>query len=243
MSRWQAAGLHLLISLFVAALLGSLIYFIWYPQPYFDVAGGSTLLLVMAGVNITIGPFSTLAVFRSGKAGLRFDLMVIVLVQIAALGYGMEVIAEARPVFVVAETDRFVVVSANQLDDADLSAASAPEFRSRSWSGPRLVGAISLDTYESAMSAFAGKDIDRQPQYFVPYAQVTETLLAHSRPLNEIMAKSAKYTTLVQNFLSAQGTSAADYRVLPVQSRKSDYSMLVSAKTGQPLAALAIDPW
>ena len=52
MSRWKAAGLHLLISLVVAILAGSLIYFVWYPPPYFQVAGGSTLMLVMMGVDV-----------------------------------------------------------------------------------------------------------------------------------------------------------------------------------------------
>ena len=61
MSRWKASGLHLLISVGVAILTGSLIYFVWYPPPYFDVAGGSTLMLVIMGVDIVIGPFLTLA--------------------------------------------------------------------------------------------------------------------------------------------------------------------------------------
>src|SRR4051812_42828203 len=119
MSRWKAAGLHLLISIAVGIVTGALIYFIWYPPPYFEVAGGSTLMLVIMGVDITIGPFLTLAVFKAGKKSLRFDLTVIALLQIAAFCYGIHAIALARPVFVVAEVDRYVLVTANQLDDAD----------------------------------------------------------------------------------------------------------------------------
>ena len=109
-SRWKAAGLHLLISVFVAILAGSLIYFVWYPPPYFKVAGGNNLMLLIMGVDVVVGPLLTLTIFKAGKKGLRFDLTVIALLQITAFCYGLRVIALARPVFVVAAVDRFVLL-------------------------------------------------------------------------------------------------------------------------------------
>ncbi len=247
MSRWKAAGLHLFVSLFVALVAGSLVYFVWYPPPYFRVGGGSTLMLVMMGVNIVIGPLLTLIVFRAGKKGLRFDLTVIAALQIFAFGYGMRVITEARPVFVVAEVDRFVLVSANQIDDSDLAAGSQPEYRSRSWLGPRLVGALppqnGNEAFDSVMSALAGKDIDRFPKYFVPYTQVAETLMAHSQPLANLMNRSDQDVKVVQRFFMANKTEAADYRALPLQGPVATYTMVISARDGEPLGALAINPW
>lgn len=244
MSRWRAAGLHLLLSLVVAALAGSLIYFVWYPPPYFQVAGGSKLMLLVMGVDVVIGPFLTLSVFKSGKKGLRFDLIVIALLQMTAFGYGLHVITAARPVFIVAEVDRFVVVAANQLDDADLAAGNQPEFRTRSWSGPRLVGSLlPQDAYDLAMSALAGKDIERFPKYYVHYEQASEKLLAHSKPLLEFAKKSEHAAELVAQFLDAHGAHPADYRGLPLQGRVASFTMVVSATTGEPSTALAIDPW
>jgi len=247
MSRWKAAGIHLLISLIVAILVGSLIYFVWYPPPYFQVAGGSNLMLIIMGVDVVIGPFLTLAVFKAGKKGMHFDLIVIALLQIAAFGYGVHIIAAARPVFIVAEVDRFVVVTANALDDADLAAGSQPEFRRRSWFGPRLVGAEppqqGSDAFDMAMSGLAGKDIDLFPKYYVPYSQVSEALLTRSRPLTDTMKKSAQDAHLVQQFLAGRNADAADYRSLPLHGRVADFTMVVSAKTRQPVTALAIDPW
>jgi hypothetical protein len=51
MNRFQASGFHLDISLVIATLVGCLIYFVWYPHPYFQVAGGSTLMLLIMGVD------------------------------------------------------------------------------------------------------------------------------------------------------------------------------------------------
>lgn len=247
MSRWKAASLHLLISLAAAILAGSLIYFVWYPPPYFQVAGGNTLMLLIMAVDVVLGPVLTLAIFKAGKKGLKFDLAVIALLQISAFSYGLYIIAIARPVFVVAEVDRFVVVAANQLDDADLAAGSQPEFRTRSWFGPRLVGAVppqyGKEAYDSAMSGLAGKDIDQFPKYYVPYAEVSKTLLAHSQPLADIMRKSEQDAAMVKYFLATHNADATDYRGLPLQGRVAGYTMVVSAKSGQPLTALAIDPW
>jgi hypothetical protein len=247
LSRWKAAGLHLLISLFVAILAGSLIYFVWYPPPYFQVAGGNTLMLLIMGVDVVIGPLLTLTIFKAGKKGLRFDLAVIALLQISAFCYGIHVIAVARPVFVVAAVDRFALVAANDLDDKDLSQASQQEFATRSWVGPRLVGVVppkeGSEGFEAVMSALAGKDVDKYPKYYVPYAQVSEALLARSQPLAEIMKKSPQDAKIVERFLAVHGADPADYRGLPLRGRVASYTMLVSAKTGQPVTALAINPW
>ena len=247
MSRWKASGIHLLVSLGVASATGALIYFVWYPPPYFQVAGGNTLMLLIMGVDVVIGPLLTLTIFRAGKKGLRFDLAVIALLQIGAFCYGIYVIAAARPVFVVAAVDRFVLVAASDLDDKDLSEASQPQFATRSWTGPRLVGVAPPkeggEGFDSVMSALAGKDVDKYPKYYVPYDQVSEALLSRSQPLAEIMKKSAQSAEIVQRFLAVHSADPADYRSLPLQGRIASYTMVVSAKTGLPLTALAIDPW
>jgi hypothetical protein len=247
MSRWKAAGLHLLVSVVVGILTFSLIYFIWYPPPYFEVAGGSKLMLVIMGVDIVIGPVLTLAVFKAGKKGLRFDLAVIAILQICAFCYGIRAIALARPIFVVAEVDRYVLVTANQLDDEDLAAATRPEFRSRSWTGPRLVGAVppqhGKETLDMVMSALEGKDIDRFPKYYVPYEEVAPELLKRSLSLDDVMKISALDKQIAERFLQREGGNIADYRCLPLQGRLDGYTMVVSQASGQPLTALPINPW
>ncbi len=115
MSRWKAASIHLSISIAVGLLVFALLFLVWFPQPYFDAAGGQHLILVLLGVDLVLGPLLTLILFKSGKKGMLFDLYLIGLVQSAALVYGMHVIVQARPAFIVAAIDRFNVVAANEL--------------------------------------------------------------------------------------------------------------------------------
>src|SRR5262245_26907069 len=107
MTRWKAAAIHSSISAVIALLVGALLFGVWYPPPYFHAAGADELVLLLVGVDLGIGPLLTLIVFRSGKPGLRFDLWVIACAQTVALIYGLSIMLQSRPVFLVAAFDRF----------------------------------------------------------------------------------------------------------------------------------------
>lgn len=246
-TRFQASAIHLGISLAVAALVACLIYFVWYPHPYFEVAGGSKLMLLIMGVDIVIGPLLTLVVYKAGKKSLRFDLACIAVLQAAAFLYGFSVIAQARPVFIVAALDRFIPVYANDLDDADLAQAKQPEFTARSWTGPRLVGAkLPTDPKEKSeltFSGVAGKDLEKFPKYYVPYADVADAMLAKAKPLAELAAKSPANKAIIDRYLAGSPFPIAQLVYLPLHGRTDEYTMILSTADKQPLDAVAIDPW
>ena len=85
MSRWKAASIHLSISILVGLLVLALLFLVWYPEPYFEAAGGQHLIVVLLGVDLVLGPLMTLILFKSGKWGMRFDLWMIGIIQSAAL--------------------------------------------------------------------------------------------------------------------------------------------------------------
>lgn len=101
MTRWSASGLHLLISLLVGVAFVGLTLGVWYPGPFFDVSGAVGLLSILVPVDVVLGPFLTLLVFKKGKPSLTFDLSVIAILQTAALMYGAWTIAEVRPAYIV----------------------------------------------------------------------------------------------------------------------------------------------
>ena len=116
MSRLQAFLVHLSLS---AAVVGSgfaIVFFIWYPQPYFEVVGAWYLIRILFIVDVVLGPLLTFIVFKPGKPGLKFDLTVIALVQVAALMYGATIIYQERPYYLVFAVDRFELVARKDLD-------------------------------------------------------------------------------------------------------------------------------
>jgi hypothetical protein len=205
MSRWKAALIHSGISLIVGLSVFALLAGVWYPPPYFHAAGGDKLVLLLLGVDLVLGPVLTFVVFKSGKKGLKFDLSMIGLAQIAALLYGLHVVVASRPAFLVASVDRFVLVSANELEDADLALGSQSEFRSRSWTGPRLVATRRPDSAaeRSAIldSALVGKDIEKLPKHYVSYASQSAALLARAHALDVLRPGDAAAAAQVKEWL------------------------------------------
>ena len=83
--------------------------------------------------------------------------------QVSALVYGLYSIAESRPVYITFVKDRFELVRAGELDDADIE-EGAPGFRSLSWFGYRLAGArLPKDPKEQLkhmdLAILGGKDV------------------------------------------------------------------------------------
>jgi len=77
LNRWKAAAIHLGLSVLIAATVVTVMLLVWYTPPYFDTMGGTGLLKILVGVDVTLGPLLTLIIFDPRKKGLRFDLSVI----------------------------------------------------------------------------------------------------------------------------------------------------------------------
>lgn len=135
------ALIHLGINVVVALLVAALIFGVWYPQPYPELMGGLKLLGLIVAVDMVCGPVltSVLANPKKPKREMATDLSLVAVIQLAALIYGLHAVAQARPVFVAFEADRFTVVSAAEIDH-DKLAEALPEFRSLPWWGVKRIG-------------------------------------------------------------------------------------------------------
>ena len=247
MNRWKAAAIHLAISSGLAVGIAALLYLLWFPPPYFIAAGASRLILLLMGVDVCIGPLLTLLVVnpRKPRRLLRLDLSVIAIVQAVAFTYGIHVIAAARPVFVVAEVDRLVLVSADQLADADLARGRQPIFRRRSWTGPVLVGALPpnklVDPNAVLKVLEGGKDIDQLPQFYVPYDQVIDKVLHRAMPLGQLKHATASQRRRLDRIQAAAGS--LPLLALPLQRGDHDYTAIMSSESRRPMVIMAIEPW
>jgi hypothetical protein len=241
-TRWQASGLHLLFSIAIAVAVLALMLSLWYPGPLFEAAGGNDLLFILIGVDVAIGPLITLVIFRSGKRGLKFDLAVIGVLQIAALVYGMHTVYLARPVFIVFVKDQFQVASAVQLDPEELAKAKYPEFRHMPLGGPLLAFAEPpSDRKELSDFMFlglAGHDLEEFPRLFVPYAQRTADVLAKSLTLAQARQHEPEAAKIVDAWLAQSGTSETDVRYVRLRARRAWVAVLIGAKTAQPVKML-----
>ena len=237
MTRWKASGSHLLLSIVVIGGIALSAFLLWYPHALYRIAGLDRILLVMLGIDLTAGPLLTLILYRKGKRGLKFDLTVIALCQLAFLAYGLHTLWVARPVFLVATPQTFTLVFASEIDGADLAAAARPEWRRLSWTGPVLVGTRMPDDPEerrAVMEQFmaGGAGIERTPARYLDFARVAPDMLATAaRPLDPATLQGAD--------LRAAGSGPDRLRVVPIVSRRGEGRMLVDGQTGEPMRVLA----
>jgi hypothetical protein len=246
MSRFRAAALHFAISLLIATVVFLVIFFVWYPGALFERVGGKDLFLLIVGVDVTLGPLITLIIFRSGKKGLKFDLATIAVIQLLALTYGVWVLYESRPAYIVFIKDRFELARANDIAPAERAKAKAP-FDELPVTGPRVVGArLPTDPDEQfriMMSASAGLDIQGFPQYFVPYDEVRREALAKSAPFGELRKFNPDNPEAVQALLKRLGGREERLRFLPMRAEKTDVTAVLDASTGELLHIAALRPW
>lgn len=186
MNRWKAFVTHLLCSFVIVGGIAAAALLLWFPHGLYRVAGLDRLLLIMLALDLTAGPLLTLVIFKAGKRGLKFDLTVIALCQLAFLGYGLHTLWGSRPVFLVGNGLRFNLMFASDLEPEQLAKAPKPEWRRLSWTGPQLVGAQAPRDkagHDEAMDYFfsAGVDLERLPRYYVPYEQVAPQMLAKAQ--------------------------------------------------------------
>ncbi|KAB2844433.1 MAG: pilus assembly protein [Burkholderiales bacterium] len=247
--RARAALLHLLLSLAVAALAATLVFWTWYPWPYYVLVGGTGLFVLITSVDVALGPLLTFAVFNPPK-GLRklvFDLTVIVCLQIAALIYGLHTMWVARPVALALETDRLRVVRMIDVVAEELPLAPA-ELRELSWLGPKLLRAEAPSDPGEQMAAIemalAGSDLGARPKYWRVWdARARGEVLLGAKPLTELAQRLPERVGDLEASARVAKRPIAALGYLPVLATHADWIALVDIKTGDILGFAPINPY
>lgn len=95
-NRWQAAAVHLAISLLIFLAIVTVMLVLWYPGELL-YAGGINGLRILVGVDLVLGPLLTLLVFNRQKKSLKMDLSIVALIQFVCLAVGLWLIYHERP--------------------------------------------------------------------------------------------------------------------------------------------------
>jgi len=249
MSRWKAGAIHLGISALIGTAVISAMLLVWYPGPFFTAMGGNDLVIILLGVDVVLGPLITLIVFNPRKriALLRLDLAIIGTIQAAALAYGVSVIAEVRPVYMVFTVDRFDLVAANDIKQAELARVKDPRFRTIPWGRPATIAVRSPTDSKEQMrviqSALEGADLQTFPQYYTDYEAFAAQALKRSKAFSVLRRRHPESLAVLDKRLADLGKREEEVRFLPLKARKTDYCVLLDAKSGAVLGFLELYPW
>jgi hypothetical protein len=245
--RFRAGLIHLSLSAAIAGLVFLPIYFFWYPDVLYESAGGRDLFLLIVSVDVTVGPLITTIIYVPGKWGLKFDLMVIAILQLTALGYGVYVLFESRPVYVVFVKDRFELVRANTYPEGALDKPTGKGWEHLPVTGPKTIG-VRMPTdpkeqLEITMSGIGGVDIQLYPKYYVAYDEVRGEVKSKGETLQKLRDRNPKRAAEVSALVAGSGRKEQDLRYLPLRAGKTDLSVVVDARTGDIVKISSLKPW
>ena len=229
----RAAALHFVGSLVVAALAAALVFGLWYPYPYRELSGGGELFLLIVAVDVVCGPLLTLLLYNPAKprAELWQDLSLVMLIQLAALGYGLHMVWQARPVYLVQEVDRFKVIGLPALEAAEVDKLPSA-LKPRSMGGPITVAIRDArDTAERNKVLFdsiqGGRDYAERAEFYLPYEGAAALkALQRAKPLAVFLQKQPTQENAARALAANKGLDMAQLVYLPVVGRQDWVAVL-----------------
>ncbi|MCZ4306425.1 hypothetical protein O4G98_16935 [Zoogloeaceae bacterium G21618-S1] len=246
-----ASSKHLLGSAVVALICSALVFLLWYPYPYSELVGGKELFLIVLAVDLVCGPLLTLIVFDPEKprSELFRDIGMVIAMQFAALGYGLYSVAEARPVFLGFEGNRFRVVTLPEIDISAMGEAE-PGFRDFSLlGGPRLIGVrvaqgTDPDFRESVQLSLQGLHSSFRPSRWVEFDSQREQVLGEMKPVENLRKRYPAEVLQIDEAVQASGLDDGKIGFLPLVAKtNSSWVVLVSAVDARPVGFLPLDGW
>ncbi len=203
--RLRAFGLHLVVSAGLLTLVLGGLYVGWYRWPGWYLAGTPHVAVVLATVDVALGPLLTLAIASPAKphGALARDIAVIVAVQLAALAYGSATLWRGRPLYYAFSVDRLQMVQAYALDASEvaLGRQQNPELAPTWHSLPQWIWAplpddprVQKKIMASAISG--GADVIQMPRYFEPWDSGIPELRKQLKKVDDLPAftKAEKQT-------------------------------------------------
>lgn len=242
MSRYKAFAIHFSISFIIFLFLLYFILVQWYPEPLFSTDGGWKVIRIIVGVDLILGPFLTLLVFKTGKPGLKFDLSMIALVQALALSWGVWTTYNERPAAIIYTLDFFTPVPAYQLAEQGITAKELKKFGDH-W--PIIIYSdIPKEKVSEALfkAMKAGKPLYLLKEYYTKFSKDQAPVLKeNSMDLEKYVKDRPKLKKIYQHALLT-GTAKTNISYLALHSREKWVTVIFDLDEMKIIDTIDIEP-
>lgn len=241
-AKFKVVATHLIISICVAIFTASIVFFCWYPFPLNKAVGVTHIFLMMLGIDMVLGPFFSWLVYKEGKKSLKFDLTIIIFIQVIALFYGVYKIAEGRPVWLVYNVDRFELVKNNEIVIENPKQVQE-QYKQPSWLKPQFVAAeFAKDKKQKNKEMFAeivsGISIAQRPERYVQLKQAKSQI--QSRAQNLVDLKKYNNQKQVEDTLAKYPEANA---FVPLKATAVDMTVLINKEKGEVVKIVDLRSW
>lgn len=164
---------HLSISICIALIVIFIIFQVWYPFPIADAVGVKKITYMLLAIDVIIGPLLTFIIYDKAKTSLKFDLLVIAILQCTALVYGVWTVSKARPIAIVQSYTLFQLVTPKDL-------MSSPH-DNVSWFGPKWIATEDQQARKNVIF-----DPAFYPKYYMPLSQAKPRMAKNANVLENL---------------------------------------------------------
>jgi len=240
--RLKAFGLHILGSVCLLGLALGTLYLGWYRWPGWYLAGAVTIALMMAGIDVVLGPLVTLLVANPNKPRrvLARDISIIVAVQLVAAGYGLFTLWNGRPLYYTYSEGFLEMVQAQDLDPEQVALGRKlnPNLAPHWYSLPRWIYAplpkdeAAADEIVSSATS-GGNDVIDMPRYYKPWAEALPDLRKNLQPVSKTKGVQKKEREIAAQRMQRMGVAPDQPVALPMTGRGKPLVAVVDPTTAQ----------
>lgn len=240
--RLKMTSLHVLFSILLLFIALFFVYGMWYPSPLDIAVGVTSIYLTLLAVDLIIGPLLTFVVYKENRKKLKFDLIVILILQLCAYIFGLYTLAQGRPVWQVFVIDDIELISPSDIKKTP-DYKMKEEFAPSIFKHPQWVAAIYSDDPKKMQQQkedemFEGVDISARPETYQNLDQKRQEILTKIKSLNELEKFNSDPLVLkeiLQHYPQTVGW-------LPVKAPVQDMVALFD-KSGQAIDIVNLRPW
>jgi len=241
--RFKAFAWHLFGSASALSVTLGLMYLGWYHWPGWYLADMPTVLAIMVGVDVVLGPLLTFVIADPAKARrvLARDVGCIVLVQLIAFTYGSVTLWNGRPLYYAFSENCLSVVQAQDLEPGSTASARNAPLAPHWYSLPRWIWApLPNDSAEATnivqSAVQGGFDVTARPTYFKPWVSGAAELRGQLKRADDIKFFSLKEKGVLKARMTAMGLAPEREDAIALTGRKRPLLVVFDPSNLQLLA-------
>jgi len=221
-TRFKAFWIHLSLTALVILSYTIIVRYFWYPGDLFQLERVWEVMIVVFGVDLVLGPSMTLVLFKPGKKGLKFDMSMVLVMQIVALSWGVWVTYSERPLYITYDGD--IMFSSIPASKVIYSPMTPDNLRRGGQQGPMLafldLPKDPKQLYEIVEKAHsAGALVTGQTQYYKTLAEKSAELHRLSVDIKERLVIYPGYKPSLNRFLGNVGEPEEAFLFYPLEGR------------------------
>ncbi len=233
---------HLSVSICLALIIVGWVFLIWYPQPLAKAVGVTHIFIMMLIIDVIVGPILSFVIYKEKKKSLKFDLSIIIAIQILALGYGMFNIAQARPIWIVFNQNKFELIQKNYLILDNVPIANE-KYKTISPFVPLYVGVEpSIDKQQRNNNnldfLISGISLAQRPELYIPLDKIRIKMSNQSMNLRDLTKFNNQNEVGVILSKNPQATAW-----LPLKANAADMVVLINKEKGEVVKIVDLRPW